>query len=273
MAQVPVSPFTDDISNLQGNVSQTRFIRIDRLRDYRWKENPKKGDVGSIWLSIAKNGYRDKAAWDNNLINLKGERGAFIYGNHRTDALVWGWEQKNPPPNGVLYDEAGYWYVPVEFGLDSASEAAATVFAVDHNTLTLLGGDYDIKGIMAMFDEKELAKIWQRSAEQGESMIGLDGADLDELIKFLDEPDFDFGGEGEGTKSALNGGMPDSGEGEGGDGAGDIPSSAIRMVQLFLNTVTIQEFSTACQALMEAYGTDTLTDTVMEAIRREAATI
>lgn len=52
------------------------------------------------------------------------------------------------------------------------------------------------------------------------------------------------------------------------DGTDDIQMSGVRMVQLFLDESNILEFQEACTRLSGVYGTENITDTVLEAIRR-----
>lgn len=52
----------------------------------------------------------------------------------------------------------------------------------------------------------------------------------------------------------------------------DLPASHVRMVQLFLNTDTLEPFLAAADVLQAKYGTDNLTDTVYEAVKRAAQT-
>lgn len=53
----------------------------------------------------------------------------------------------------------------------------------------------------------------------------------------------------------------------------DPPPSGVRMVQLFLDETNINEFHDACEALSAEYGTDSLTDTVFEAVKRANLTL
>jgi hypothetical protein len=67
-----------------------------------------------------------------------------------------------------------------------------------------------------------------------------------------------------------------AGSGEGGDPAGDDDGDSpagVRMVQLFLDEQTIVAFQENCTKLAAAYGTANVTDTVMEAVRRESASL
>jgi ParB-like chromosome segregation protein Spo0J len=53
----------------------------------------------------------------------------------------------------------------------------------------------------------------------------------------------------------------------------ETPPSGVRMIQLFLDESSIGEFHECCQGLSEAYGTENITDTVLEAIKRERASL
>lgn len=54
-----------------------------------------------------------------------------------------------PPPRGVLLnEETGQWAIPVLFGLDANSLSAAERFALDHNNLTMAGGDFTSHNMM-----------------------------------------------------------------------------------------------------------------------------
>ena len=69
-------------------------------------------------------------------------------------------------------------------------------------------------------------------------------------------PDLD---EAVGAKTDAGEGVPD----------GDFPAG-VRMVQLFLDETNIEEFQQACDDLSKQYGTQNITDTVLEAVRRES---
>ena len=57
------------------------------------------------------------------------------------------------------------------------------------------------------------------------------------------------------------------------DAADEPPPSGVRMVQLFLDESNIAEFQDACTSLAEAYGTENITDTVLEAVKRASASL
>ena len=76
----------------------------------------------------------------------------------------------------------------------------------------------------------------------------------------------------------LNKPSPDEeepqGEGEPAEEEDDGPvPSGVRMVQLFLDESNIVEFQESCAKLAQGYGTENITDTVLEAVRRASASL
>jgi hypothetical protein len=51
------------------------------------------------------------------------------------------------------------------------------------------------------------------------------------------------------------------------------PALGVRMVQLFLDDSNIEEFQGICEKLAAEYGTQNLTDTILEALRREGSSL
>lgn len=181
--------FIDNTDNLQGDTTTTRYIPIDKIMDMRWVDNPKLHDLQAIWQSIERNGFRDRPAWDSNLTPVEGEHGsgAILFGNGRIEALHWGWKNQQDKPQGILEDDKGLWYVPVEFGLDSASEVQAQAFGIDHNSLTMSGGDFEASDIWRMYDREVLAELGERiaSSDNGVEPITLDGDSLGALQRYI----------------------------------------------------------------------------------------
>ena len=92
------------------------------------------------------------------------------------------------PPRGIGVLDDGEWAVPVIFGVDAASHAAAVAFAIDHNNLTLLGGNLKLEDLLAIWDEEGLRQILEDAPDAGALLASMDGDDLDSL---LGGPDFD----------------------------------------------------------------------------------
>lgn len=188
--------FLEDESELEGERLSLRWIPVSKIPLLLWEGNPKEHDIGQTWESIIANGFADPAKFDSNLTNVGGGKGALVYGNGRCEAVHWGYTQhqnglyKGAVPRGVNVDKAGNWYIQCKFGIDAISEAQAIAFGIDHNILTLSGGDFGIDGIMALFDEQALAKSWQKALDGGAELKSLDGQDLDELAKFINHSYF-----------------------------------------------------------------------------------
>ena len=96
------------------------------------------------------------------------------------------------PPRGIGVLERGAWAIPVIFGVDAESRAAAVAFAIDHNNLTLLGGGLSIEDVLQIWDESALQSILSEIPDAGKLLASLDAADLDALLA---GPKFDPVGE------------------------------------------------------------------------------
>ena len=263
----PLEFILTDTSHLQGESTQTVWVPVSKIPDLLWQENPKLHDIGATWESIVKYGFRDKSAIDMNLTNKQGEKGAFVYGNGRNESVYWGWTQYHQGdetriPKGILYDESGEWYIPTEIGLDADSESMAQAFGLDHNNLTVMGGDIDISMLANLYDKEQLATLAKSLGENMTLPITFDGQDANALFAYLDNPDFDFGDDYEEPNSSQTG-EPNEAE-----SFSDI-DSGIRMVQLYFNADTIEEFSSCVKRLGELYDLENVTDIVLEALIRE----
>lgn len=199
--------FLSDDAQLEGEQSITRFVAVDKVMRLQWIDNAKLHDIGVIVQSIIKHGFRDKPSWDANLTNVSGERGAFVEGNGRSEAVFWMYQQNQQAaqlkqklpyarPRGIkedvsgAYGEAGLWFLPCEFGLDAESEAAAQAYGLDHNSTTLLGGDFDEQDTWKIYDKSKLARLARRIHSDEEEAVSFDADSLERLeeILALDEP-------------------------------------------------------------------------------------
>lgn len=158
---------------------ELRYIPLSQAR--RWDANPKRHDIGALIRSIETHGFGDPPKYDTTL-------GALVYGNGRTEALERMRREGKVPPRGIGSLENGEWAMPVIFGVDAESRAAAIAFAVDHNNLTLLGGDLGLTDLLAIWDEAGLQKILAEVPDAGALLASLDAGDVASL---LDGPDFE----------------------------------------------------------------------------------
>lgn len=141
----------------------------------RWDENPKKHDIDALIQSIELHGFGDPPKFDAKL-------GALTYGNGRVEALERMRAEGRPAPRGIAVDGDGEWAIPMILGLDAQSKAAAIAFAVDHNNLTLLGGELGFIDMLAMWDEEGLQGVLQGVPDASNLLASLDEEDVAALL-------------------------------------------------------------------------------------------
>lgn len=179
-----------------------------------WERNPKRHDAGAIWQSIALHGFKDPPKFEP---ALNGGQGGLVEGNGRTHVLR---EMKNAgeeTPRGIIAGEED-WLIPVLFGVDAESERSAESYGVDHNNLTLLGGDFGAVDVSRLWNEAAYAELLADLAQSETLPVTVDGDDLDALIQSLAA-----GGSNHGASS----GSSNSG-GAGGAGESSSSSSSTR---------------------------------------------
>ena len=152
---------------------ELRYIPLAQAR--RWDENPKRHDIAALIRSIETHGFGDPPKFDATL-------GALVYGNGRTEALERMRRERHDPPRGIGVAENGDWAVPIIFGVDAQSHAAAVAFAVDHNNLTLLGGDLGFTDLLAIWDEEGLQAVLSNTPDAGELLASFSTQEVDSLL-------------------------------------------------------------------------------------------
>jgi hypothetical protein len=153
---------------------ELRYIPLAQAR--RWDENPKRHDLDALVRSIETHGFGDPPKFDSTL-------GALVYGNGRTEALERMRQAGDEPPRGIGVTEDGDWAVPVIFGVDAESRAAAVAFAIDHNNLTLLGGGLSAEDLLQIWDEEALQRVLGEVPDAGALLASLDAGDVDALLQ------------------------------------------------------------------------------------------
>ncbi|MCP4099160.1 MAG: site-specific DNA-methyltransferase [Planctomycetaceae bacterium] len=152
---------------------EIRYIPITQA--VLWDRNPKEHDIGKLVTSIWRHGFKDPPHYD-------GALEAFDYGNGRTTALIAGLAAGRHIPKGC-FESDGEIMMPVTFGVDADSKAAAEAFAIDHNNLTMLGGDFMQYEISKMWVEEEYVAMLKGLADADELPVSVDGDDLDALLR------------------------------------------------------------------------------------------
>lgn len=167
--------------NLNGEKLQLKYVPLDQV--ILWDENPKKHDVGGLMQSIKRYGFVDPPKFDP---QLNGGSGGIVYGNGRSECVkVIKQDTPNESPRGVLVDDKGEWYLPVLFGLDAESEAVARALAIDHNNLTMAGGDFDLWDYAKMWNQESYAEVL-RNLESSEMVpITMSHDDIASYLRIL----------------------------------------------------------------------------------------
>ncbi len=179
---------------VSGEAVQVRFVPLSvlqKLGGVLWQKNAKKHDPKGIIDSIERYGFIDPPKWD---ANLNDGQGGIIYGNGRTEAIVaallTAQKEGAAAPRGIpTAKETGEWCIPVKFGVDAGSEAQAMAAAIDHNNLTLSGGEFDAAAIAQIWDNEGYLAVLTAISEEGELPVTVDE---DDLASLLDKtPNFD----------------------------------------------------------------------------------
>jgi hypothetical protein len=141
----------------------------------QWDRNPKPHDIGALIRSFKRYGFQDPPAFD---ATLNGGHGGIKEGNGRYEALTRMQSDGESPPDHI-HASGDDWEVPVLFGGDATSQAEAEAYALDHNALTVLGGDFGPKWVSDLFSEEPLKDILTSLPEMP---VSIDGDDLDAML-------------------------------------------------------------------------------------------
>lgn len=164
------------MDDLTGNLLTLRYVTLDQALEWRWGENPKKHDLDGLVASIERHGFRDPSIYDSTLPGIPA-------GNGRIEALDTMRKAGKEPPRGIGLDAAGTWCVPLIFGADAESQAAAEAFGLDHNNLTVVG--FTAVEVSRLWDRESYVKLLQRLDAQGALPESVDHDDLGDLLALL----------------------------------------------------------------------------------------
>lgn len=172
------------------------WMRVSDVLALQCEGNPKLHDPEKIALSLIRNGFQDPPKWDEHINDGKG---GLLYGNGRIEALAMlearhlgdpeGW----PKPRGVAVEKgSGAWVVQVKVGVGCLSPLEAKQFLIDHNSLTLSGGDFDQVDLARLYGSDAYRKILleiQQGVGEGEDLT------ITTTAEVLEEDFADWGGE------------------------------------------------------------------------------
>jgi hypothetical protein len=153
-----------------------RYVPLAQVR--KWDRNPKPHDIGLLIRSFRRYGYKDPLKFEP---TLNDGEGGIVEGNGRTEALERLKADGEEPPRGIPANGKD-WLAPVLFGVDAKSQAEAEAYAVDHNALTLLGGDFGPEWMGQLYEEGTLKSVLTDLGGLDELPLSIDGDDLDSLL-------------------------------------------------------------------------------------------
>ncbi len=152
---------------------QIQYLPLSEL--VLWDRNPKLHDIGALSKSFEQHGFRDPVALDKTL-------GAIVEGNGRAETLQMMKQQGQKPPDEIQVREDGEWLIPVIIGGDAKTKAQAEAYGIDHNNLTMAGGDFGPFEIAGMWTP-EYAKVLAEIRAGGGEMASVSGDDIDALLQ------------------------------------------------------------------------------------------
>lgn len=175
---MPFNPVTLN-DDYEGEQLTVRYVPLSQIR--KWNRNPKQHDLDEIIYSIEEHGFKDPPKYEP---SLNDGEGGLVEGNGRDSALDRMYEADFPPPRGIMVNkESGEWAIPILFGVDAPSQAAAESYAVDHNNLTLNG--FSSAEVARMYDPASYAALLRELENDDHMPVSVMGDDIDGLLEEL----------------------------------------------------------------------------------------
>lgn len=189
------TPISDPVESIAVEAAlQIKYVPLTEAALF--DQNVTLHDIGAIAESIKKYGFRNPPIWDKNLNN---GQGGLVAGNGRLKTLLWMKEQGTEPPRGIAVDSSGDWcidpknintapwLIPIVFGCDAESELEARAYAITDNLLTMSGGNLTPLDMSRVFDQDAYLQTLIELNAQDCLPVGVDGDDLELLLKQLNE--------------------------------------------------------------------------------------
>ena len=194
---------------VEGDAIEVVFLPVQwvyaNLDHMLWAENSKLHDGGGVWKSIQRYGMIDPGKWDN---TLNGGKGGIQYGNCRTATAVKQLamleKSGGERPRGIpVCKKTGVWCIPIKIGLDAESEDEAKAAAIDHNNLTLTGGNLTAGDISKIWGEGYLEELQELEKLHAEP-VTMDSEAIRALEAYMAEQDQDDPEQGAGAGESWN---------------------------------------------------------------------
>ena len=181
---------------LTGERLEIRYVPVQLVA--RWERNPKLHDIPQLIKSFEEHGFKDPPKWEP---TLNEGAGGIVEGNGRSTALEHAEQSGMEPFRGILFSTsdieisgkevpAGAWFMPLLFGVDAKSQAAAEAYGIDHNNLVLSGGGFADIDIAALYDLELYKSVLADLEEEGIPAVS---TDLDVLLDELRAAESGFG--------------------------------------------------------------------------------
>ena len=169
-----------------------QYVELSVVSSLLWERNSKKHDIGSISESIKKYGFKDPVKYEG---SLNGGKGGIVEGNGRVEAIVALKKLKdireyNEVPRGINEID-GKWYLPVLVGVEAKDQLSAEAYGLDHNNLTMLGGDFTSFDVAKMWNTDEYLEVLHDLAKENVFPVSMDGDSVDALTAILSGLTFD----------------------------------------------------------------------------------
>lgn len=180
--------------NLTGEPLIELYAAVRDVAEYLMIGNPKRHDVQAKWEAFVEYGFTDPSKWDD---KVNDGRGGLSHGNGRVKALYWAEQNGQPPPRGIMLNAQGWWMMPILFGVYAKTAHQAVAYSINHNNLTLAGGEFTALDVSRLYDPQSYTELLQELANNDTLPLLVDGDDLSTMIEQLQVPDFEPVGEDE----------------------------------------------------------------------------
>lgn len=206
-----------------------------------WPRNPKKHDLTAIKRSIVLNGFVRPLVMDEGT-------GQLVAGHGSLEAVAQLRMEGAARPMGIEEDEHGVWTVPVVRGVSFADPAAAEAYLLADNRIAELGG----------WDEQMLQQMLTDLDEAGYlTSASFSSADLEDFVQRL----------GETPTSVMDDATEEPAEEP---REPRPPSMSMREVSMLMTGEQHTEFHDLLDQLRQRYGTESIPDTLLAAMREAA---
>lgn len=130
-------------------------------------------------------------------------------GNGRLEAIVkLSAYIYNDSPRGIKTDTDGNWLIPVLMGIDAVSVAEAKAYSIDHNNLSLEGGDFTPFDFARLYDIENYSEFLQELSDSETMPVSVPQEDLSLLLQSIDGLNDTSGGSKRQNSGAEEGEYP-----------------------------------------------------------------